>query len=63
MHADWPSTTGYEILLEVRFEVVHDCVFSKTLLLLSTATHVIGIQNDATSEKTKGPGLHQGKTG
>ena len=39
-------------ILEVRFEVV--CVFSTTLLLPSTATRAVGIQNAAaTSKKQK----------
>jgi len=48
----------------MRFKVVHAALFSTTLLLLSTATHAVGIQNAAaTSEKTKYPGLHMGNTG
>ena len=63
MHTDWPSTIGFKISLEVRFEVVH--VYLAQHCFFLPLPHVpIGIQNAAaTSEKTKDPGLHKGNTG
>ena len=63
MHTDWPSVIGYEILSDVRFEVVH-VYFAQHCFFLPLPQVPVGIQNAAaTSEKAKDPGLHKGNTG
>ena len=62
MHTDWPSAIGQEILLEVRFEVMHAYLAHRFFLPLPHVS--VGIKNvAATSEETKDPGLHKGNTG
>ena len=40
-----------------------DLIFSTTLLLPSTATHAVGIQNAAATREKQDTGLHKGNTG
>ena len=60
---DWLSAIDYEILLEVRFEVVR-VYFTQRCFFLPLPHVPVGIQHAiAASEKTKDPGLHKGNTG
>ena len=50
MHTDWPSATGYEILLEMRFEVVH-VYFAQHCFFIPLPHVLVGIQNAAATSK------------
>ena len=69
MHTDWPSAIGYEISLEVRFQVLIHVYFAQDCFFLPLPHMPVGIQNAAATskkkkkEEKKDPGLHKGNTG